>query len=66
MYLAAFVLFIGLGRSDISADRFCWTAQQLDDLLFYGVIGVVVGSRLGVLFYPSRATTSHPLEILAT
>ncbi|MCZ4305681.1 prolipoprotein diacylglyceryl transferase [Zoogloeaceae bacterium G21618-S1] len=68
MYLIAFVLFIGLGRRHIKRrPELGWTAQQLDDLLFYGVIGVVVGGRLGeVLFYQPGYYFSHPLEILAT
>ncbi|TVO59338.1 prolipoprotein diacylglyceryl transferase [Denitromonas halophila] len=68
MYLIAFVLFIGLGRWHIKRrPELGWTAQQLDDLLFYGVIGVVVGGRLGeVLFYQPGYYFDHPLEILAT
>ncbi len=38
----------------------------LDDLLFYGVLGVVLGGRLGeVLFYNPGYYFSHPLKILA-
>lgn len=38
----------------------------LDDLLFYGVLGVVLGGRLGeVLFYHPGYYFSHPLEIFA-
>jgi phosphatidylglycerol:prolipoprotein diacylglycerol transferase len=65
MYLVGFVLFIILGRS--RAKRFPergFTAQSLDDLLFYGVLGVVVGGRLGqVLFYDPGYYFEHPLEI---
>ncbi|MBT0959818.1 prolipoprotein diacylglyceryl transferase [Denitromonas iodatirespirans] len=68
MYLVAFVLFIVLGRIHLKRrPELGWTAQQLDDLLFYGVIGVVVGGRLGeVLFFQPGYYFSHPLEILAT
>ena len=68
MYLLAFVLFIVLGRAHLKRrPELGWTAQQLDDLLFYGVIGVVVGGRLGeVLFFQPGYYFSHPLEILAT
>ena len=42
------------------------TATDLDDLLFYGVLGVIVGGRLGqVLFYEPGYYLAHPLEILA-
>jgi phosphatidylglycerol:prolipoprotein diacylglycerol transferase len=38
----------------------------LDDLLFFGVMGVVLGGRLGeVLFYNPGYYFSHPLKILA-
>ncbi|MFA7268832.1 MAG: prolipoprotein diacylglyceryl transferase [Sterolibacterium sp.] len=67
MYLIGFVLFIVLGRQ--RAQRFPergFTAQSLDDLLFYGVFGVVLGGRLGqVIFYEPGYYLLHPLEILA-
>ncbi|MBL8492120.1 MAG: prolipoprotein diacylglyceryl transferase [Rhodocyclaceae bacterium] len=66
-YLAAFLLFIVLGR--LRARRLPqlgFAAQDLDDLLFYGVIGVIAGGRLGqVLFYEPGHYLAHPLEILA-
>jgi phosphatidylglycerol:prolipoprotein diacylglycerol transferase len=38
----------------------------VDDLLFYGVLGVVLGGRLGqVLFYEPGYYFANPLEILA-
>jgi phosphatidylglycerol:prolipoprotein diacylglycerol transferase len=41
-------------------------ADQLDDLLFYGVLGVIIGGRLGqVLFYEPAHYLANPLEILA-
>jgi len=40
--------------------------KLLDDLLFYGVLGVILGGRLGyVLFYKTSYYLNHPLEILA-
>jgi phosphatidylglycerol:prolipoprotein diacylglycerol transferase len=67
MYLVGFILFILLGRW--RAKRFPergFTAQSLDDLLFYGVLGVVLGGRLGqVLFYDPGYYFAHPLEIAA-
>ena len=39
---------------------------MLDDMLFYGVLGVIVGGRLGyVLFYHFGYFLQHPLEIFA-
>jgi phosphatidylglycerol:prolipoprotein diacylglycerol transferase len=69
MYLLAFALFIGLGRLRIRQPHIAaagWKAEHLDDMLFYGVLGVVIGGRLGeVLFYNPAYYFSHPLEIFA-
>ena len=67
MYLAGFVAFLWLGRLRARAQPWhAMTAQDLDDLLFYGVLGVIVGGRLGqVLFYEPGYYVAHPLEILA-
>lgn len=41
------------------------TKEQISDLLFYGVIGVVAGGRLGyTLFYNAEYYLSRPWEIL--
>ena len=67
MYLIGFVAFVVLGRR--RAAQFPergYSAQSLDDLLFYGVLGVVIGGRLGqVIFYEPSYYLLHPLEILA-
>lgn len=43
-----------------------FTDKLLDDLLFYGVLGVILGGRLGeVLFYNPGYYFSHPLKTLA-
>ncbi len=40
--------------------------KLLDDMLFYGVLGVIIGGRLGeVLFYSPGYYFSHPLKIFA-
>ena len=66
MYLVAFVQFILLGRYRIRTRPGLLTVDQLDDLLFYGVLGVILGGRLGqVLFYEPGYYLAHPLEILA-
>jgi phosphatidylglycerol:prolipoprotein diacylglycerol transferase len=67
MYLVAFVQFILLGRMRIRQPHIAsagWKKEDLDDMLFYGVLGVVIGGRLGeVLFYNPAYYFSHPLEI---
>jgi phosphatidylglycerol:prolipoprotein diacylglycerol transferase len=41
-----------------------WKNEDLDDMLFYGMLGVVLGGRLGeVLFYEPAFYFSHPLDI---
>lgn len=67
MYLLGFVCFILLGRKRLrTLNRTDWDDKFLDDLLFYGVLGVVLGGRLGeVLFYNPGYYFSHPLKIFA-
>ena len=66
MYLLAFVQFILLGRARIKRHPGFLTVEQLDDLLFYGMLGVIVGGRLGqVFFYEPSYFLAHPLEIFA-
>ncbi len=66
MYLLAFTLLIVLGRVRIKQHpNSGWNVKQLDDVLFYGVLGVVLGGRLGyVLFYKLSYYLAHPIEIL--
>src|SRR5690606_24238435 len=66
MYLPAFLLAWLLGRWQIRHGKITLTYLDMDDLLFYGVLGVVLGGRLGyVLFYKAEYYLSHPLEVLA-
>ena len=66
MYLVAFVQFILLGRYRIRTRPSFLTTEQLDDLLFYGMLGVILGGRLGqVIFYEPGYYFTHPLEIFA-
>ena len=67
MYVLAFTAFILLGRRRIKTrPETRWSKAELDDLLFWGVLGVVLGGRLGqVLFYEPGYYFSHPEDILA-
>ena len=67
MYLLAFGLFFFLGRYRAKRDPWRGVSYALiDDLLFFGVLGVVLGGRLGyVLFYKPGYYAAHPLEIFA-
>ncbi|MGK5018931.1 prolipoprotein diacylglyceryl transferase [Janthinobacterium sp. LB2P10] len=67
MYVLAFALFIILGRVRIKQAHIAvlgWQKEDLDDMLFYGMLGVVIGGRLGeVLFYRPEYFMHNPLEI---
>lgn len=67
-YLLAFGLFLGLAAIRVRREPFAgagWTRQDVEDLLFWGVVGVIVGGRLGyALFYKPAHYLAHPAEIL--
>jgi phosphatidylglycerol---prolipoprotein diacylglyceryl transferase len=69
MYLVAFAQFILLGRQRIKQPHIAalgWRREDLDDMLFYGVLGVIIGGRLGeVLFYNPAYYFAHPADIIA-
>lgn len=66
-YLVAFGLFLWLASLRVQHSPFReagWTRRDVEDLLFYGVLGVIVGGRFGyVLFYKPGYYASHPLEV---
>ena len=68
-YLAAFGLFLWLASLRVAQPQFArngWTRRDVEDLLFYGVLGVVIGGRLGyALFYKPGYYAAHPLEVFA-
>ena len=67
-YLVAFGLFLFLAVQRAKQPWFAragWTRRDVEDLLFWGVVGVIVGGRLGyALFYKPDHYLAHPLEIL--
>jgi phosphatidylglycerol:prolipoprotein diacylglycerol transferase len=72
-YLAAFALFVGLGRLRLKHEPYAaqvvlgsWSKQDIEDILLYGVIGVVLGGRIGYcVFYNPAYYLAHPLEVFA-
>ena len=68
-YLVAFGLFLWLGSLRVKLAPFAargWSRRDVEDLLFYGVLGVVIGGRLGyVLFYKPGYYAANLPEIFA-
>lgn len=68
MYLLAFAQFLLLGKLRVKSEQY--QAQQLtykyiEDLLFAGVVGVILGGRLGyVIFYMPSHYLANPLDVL--
>ena len=65
MYLIGFLslLWLGKWRASTQPER-GWKSAEMDDILFYGALGVIIGGRLGyVIFYQPAYYLSHPLEI---
>ncbi len=64
MYLVGFVQFWWLGRLRAREAWRGMSSRDVEDLLFYGVLGVIIGGRLGyVLFYKPGYYLAHPLEV---
>jgi phosphatidylglycerol:prolipoprotein diacylglycerol transferase len=66
MYVLAFVAIIVLGKWRIRHGHGAgFQERDIDDLLVYGVFGVILGGRLGyVLFYKPHFYLENPGEIL--
>jgi phosphatidylglycerol:prolipoprotein diacylglycerol transferase len=68
-YLVAFGLVRWLASLRVRQPQFAskgWTRRDVEDLLFYGVLGVVVGGRLGyVIFYKASYYAGHLGEVFA-
>ncbi len=70
-YLTAFILFVLLGRMRLRQQPYArlveqglWRTTDVEDLLLAGILGVILGGRLGyVLFYKPQWYLSHPLDI---
>ena len=70
-YLAAFALFMLLARRRLRQPPYAqlvaqgvWHKSDVEDILFLGILGVILGGRLGYcLFYKPGWYLSHPLDI---
>lgn len=73
MYLGAFMMFYWLATRRLQhlpyrglAGAAAWTTRDIEDILYFGVMGVILGGRIGYcLFYKPAYYAAHPLEILA-
>lgn len=65
MYLLAFALALVLGRTRIRTQPWLKLVNRdLDDMLFLGVLGVVLGGRLGyILFYKPLEYLHDPIRV---
>ncbi len=64
MYLIAFATFWFLGERRRRAGRLPVGATAFSDLAFYGMMGVIIGGRLGyVLFYGTEELLRDPLSL---
>jgi len=64
MYIVGFAIAWALARHRARQPGSGWTAEQVDDLIFYCAIGVIVGGRIGsILFYNFDGWLRDPLAL---
>ncbi|MDP3558964.1 MAG: prolipoprotein diacylglyceryl transferase [Legionellaceae bacterium] len=65
MYLIGFFMAWLLGRYRLAYhNQGAWTKLQLDDMIFYGALGAIIGGRVGyMLFYDTEMLWEAPLTI---
>jgi len=65
MYLLAFLSFWAIGNS-VAGRRpwWGWSKQDVSDVLFYGMLGVILGGRIGyMLFYNFDLLAERPMSL---
>ena len=63
-YIVGFILFTILSRRRIAQGNSVFTKEMLDDFLTWGILGVILGGRIGyVLFYKFSDYLANPLDI---
>jgi len=64
MYVIGFLAFLFLGKLRARRPNSPVTPEQVDDMMFYGAIGVIVGGRLGeMFFYKFPQLLENPLSL---
>ncbi len=65
MYLLGFLAAWWLARRRAADPNSTWTPTDVDDLIFYSAVGVILGGRLGwMLFYGTERILADPLGVL--
>jgi phosphatidylglycerol:prolipoprotein diacylglycerol transferase len=65
MYLLGFLGGWWLARRRAAQPGSTWTPVDVDDLIFYCAVGVILGGRLGwMLFYGTERIFTEPLSVL--
>ena len=66
MYVIGFIAVVVLGKLRVREGLgHGLTEKDVDDMLIYGVVGTILGGRLGyILFYKLEHYVAHPVEIL--
>ena len=66
MYVFGFIISYLLVRYQVKKKDFGISLEEVEDLYFYLIVGLIAGARLGyVLFYDLQVYLSNPLEIFA-
>ena len=64
MYLVGFLSAWWLARRRAGRPESTWQPVQVDDLIFFSAVGVILGGRLGwMLFYGTERILSEPLSV---
>lgn len=65
MYLCAFGMAFFLAKTRAKRMNPVWSEEQLSDLIFYGAMGIILGGRLGyVFFYSFDHFLENPLMLV--
>src|SRR4030066_1370745 len=66
MYVLGFILSYLLVRYQVRRKDFGISQEEIEDLYFYLILGLIVGARLGyVLFYDLQIYLSDPFQVVA-
>lgn len=64
MYLLGFAGAWWLARYRANQPESDWSTEQVDDLIFYGALGVVIGGRVGsLIFYGHHSLLEDPFQV---